>query len=93
MKEQIEKEYQDILTNGGIPTPDTVPDGFGGFQSSPPPLGNGDLLPVLGSNGHSNPEYDRWLHTKWLFLAGLILGIAAGFIELIRMVGSSKSDQ
>ena len=36
---------------------------------------------------------DRWLHTKWLFLAGLILGIAAGFIELIRMVSSSNSDQ
>ena len=64
VKEQIEKEYGDILTNGGIPTPETVPDGFGGFQSSPPPLGTGDLLPVLGPNGHSNPEYDRWLHTN-----------------------------
>src|ERR1700692_3703960 len=52
VKEQIEKEYQDILTNGGIPTPETVPDGFGGFQSSPPPLGTGDLLPVIGQNGH-----------------------------------------
>jgi F0F1-type ATP synthase assembly protein I len=36
---------------------------------------------------------DRWLHTKWLFLAGLILGIAAGFIQLIRAVSSSNSDQ
>ena len=45
VKEQIEKEYQDILTNGGIPTPEVVPEGFGGFQSAPPPLGNGDLLP------------------------------------------------
>jgi F0F1-type ATP synthase assembly protein I len=36
---------------------------------------------------------DRWLHTKWLFLAGLLLGIMAGFVELIRMVSSSKSDQ
>jgi F0F1-type ATP synthase assembly protein I len=35
---------------------------------------------------------DRWLRTKWLFLAGLILGIAAGFIQLIRMVSSSNSD-
>jgi sulfite reductase beta subunit-like hemoprotein len=41
-----------------------VPDGFGGFQSSPPPLGTGDLLPVLGPNGHANPEYDRWLQTN-----------------------------
>jgi ATP synthase protein I len=29
---------------------------------------------------------DRWLHTAWLYLAGLLLGIAAGFIELIRTV-------
>jgi len=27
---------------------------------------------------------DRWLHTSWLYLAGLILGIVAGFVELIR---------
>lgn len=29
---------------------------------------------------------DRWLHTTWLYLVGLILGIVAGFVELIRMV-------
>jgi F0F1-type ATP synthase assembly protein I len=29
---------------------------------------------------------DHWLHTGWLYLAGLILGIAAGFVELIRTV-------
>jgi F0F1-type ATP synthase assembly protein I len=27
---------------------------------------------------------DRWLHTTWLYLAGIILGIVAGFVELIR---------
>jgi hypothetical protein len=26
------------------------------------------------------------LHTTWLYLAGILLGIAAGFIELIRTV-------
>ncbi len=63
--EEIEKNYQDILANGGIATPEVVPDGFGGFQSSPPPLGTGaDLPPVLGSNGHSNPAYERWLETN-----------------------------
>jgi len=36
---------------------------------------------------------DRWLHTKWLYLVGLIVGIAAGFIELIRTVTSSESEQ
>jgi F0F1-type ATP synthase assembly protein I len=34
---------------------------------------------------------DRWLHTTWLYLAGLILGIIAGFVELIRTVLSSES--
>jgi len=33
---------------------------------------------------------DHWLHTDWLYLVGLILGIAAGFVELIRLV--SKLD-
>jgi sulfite reductase beta subunit-like hemoprotein len=63
VKDQIEQEYQDILANGGIPIPEAIPEGFGGFQSVPPPLGNADLLPVL-SNGHSNPEYERWLQTN-----------------------------
>ena len=64
VKEQIEKEYHDILTNGGIPTPETVPEGFGGFQATPPPLATGELLPVLGPNEHSHPEYERWLQTN-----------------------------
>jgi len=34
---------------------------------------------------------DRWLHTTWLYLAGLILGIVAGFVELIRAALSSES--
>jgi F0F1-type ATP synthase assembly protein I len=29
---------------------------------------------------------DRWLHTTWLYLAGILLVIAAGFVELIRTV-------
>ena len=34
---------------------------------------------------------DHWLHTTWLYLAGLIVGIIAGFVELIRTVTSSKN--
>jgi len=34
---------------------------------------------------------DRWLHTGWLYLVGLIVGIAAGFVELIRTVTSSQT--
>jgi len=63
VKEEIEKNYQDILANGGIATPEVVPDGFGGFQSSPPPLGTGaGLPPILGAN--ANPAYERWLETN-----------------------------
>jgi len=35
---------------------------------------------------------DHWLHTTWLYLAGLILGIIAGFVELIRIVSKSGSE-
>jgi len=27
---------------------------------------------------------DRWLQTTWIYIVGLILGIIAGFVELIR---------
>ena len=29
---------------------------------------------------------DHWLHTTWLWIAGLLLGIVAGFVDLIRTV-------
>ena len=35
---------------------------------------------------------DRWLHTTWLYLAGLIFGSAAGFVQLIRTVTGSQSE-
>src|SRR5277367_4422736 len=57
VREQIEKEYEDILANGGIPTPEVIPDGFGGFQAAPPPLGSGDLLPVIQQSGRTDPQY------------------------------------
>ena len=35
---------------------------------------------------------DYWLHTKWLYLVGLLFGAAVGFTQMIRMaVSSSKS--
>jgi F0F1-type ATP synthase assembly protein I len=33
---------------------------------------------------------DRWLGTSWLYLVGLIIGIIAGFIELVRTVSSDN---
>jgi len=32
---------------------------------------------------------DHLLHTTWLYIPGLILGIVAGFVELIRTVSRS----
>ena len=34
---------------------------------------------------------DRWLHTTWLYIAGLVVGIVAGFVELIRAAMSAES--
>jgi F0F1-type ATP synthase assembly protein I len=36
---------------------------------------------------------DRWLHKDWIYLVGLLIGIAAGFGELVRTVMSSESKQ
>ncbi len=29
---------------------------------------------------------DHWLHTTWLYIAGLVLGAAAGFVLVFRTV-------
>jgi len=64
MREQIEREYQDILENGGIAWPEIIPEGFGGYESHPQPLGHGALLPVIRTNGSGDAAYDRWLETN-----------------------------
>jgi F0F1-type ATP synthase assembly protein I len=33
---------------------------------------------------------DHWLHTTWLYLVGLILGIVAGFVELIHTASKNS---
>lgn len=33
---------------------------------------------------------DYWLHTKWLFLVGIIFGAVVGFVQMIRMVTRSQ---
>jgi F0F1-type ATP synthase assembly protein I len=35
---------------------------------------------------------DHWLHTRWLFLVGLVFGAAVGFWQMIRMaLGAFKN--
>ena len=60
LKEQIEREFSRILAHGGIAWPEIVPEGFGGYQSAPPPLGDGALLPVIGTR-HADTA---WLDTN-----------------------------
>jgi F0F1-type ATP synthase assembly protein I len=36
---------------------------------------------------------DYWLHTKWLYLVGLLFGAVVGFWQMIRMaMGASKDE-
>ncbi len=35
---------------------------------------------------------DHWLHTSWLYLAGVFAGIVAGFVDLIRTVMASGGE-
>jgi sulfite reductase beta subunit-like hemoprotein len=64
LKDQIEKEFRNILENGGIPLPEQVPEGFGGYQSQPQPLGSGALLPVVNAASSGDVAYDAWLETN-----------------------------
>lgn len=34
---------------------------------------------------------DRWLHTRWLFLVGVIIGAIAGLTDVIRTVIRRKN--
>lgn len=31
---------------------------------------------------------DKWLHQHWIYLVGLVLGVVAGFIQVLRLVSS-----
>jgi sulfite reductase beta subunit-like hemoprotein len=64
LREHIEKEYADILANGGIESPEMVPEGFGGYESNPALLGNGALLPVINPTHNENAKFDAWLETN-----------------------------
>ena len=64
LKEAIDKEYNDILENGGIPTPSEVPEGFGAYSGKPLPLGTGALLPVVNKSLSGDRDYDHWLESN-----------------------------
>lgn len=35
---------------------------------------------------------DKWLHQHWIYIVGLILGAAAGFVEIFRVVFKQMKD-
>jgi F0F1-type ATP synthase assembly protein I len=35
---------------------------------------------------------DYWLHTKWLYLVGLLFGAVVGFWQMIRMAMDANKD-
>ncbi len=35
---------------------------------------------------------DKWLHTSWIYIVGLLVGIVAGFVDLIRTVSAASKD-
>jgi F0F1-type ATP synthase assembly protein I len=36
---------------------------------------------------------DYWLHTHWLYLAGVIFGAVVGFVQMIRMASALSRDK
>ncbi|MGA7237872.1 MAG: nitrite/sulfite reductase [Bryobacteraceae bacterium] len=87
--EQIEKEYADILANGGIAWPEWIPEGFGGHQSNPQPLGSGALLPVVNQAGSGDAAFDAWLATN--VVEQRQTGYAAAIVKVDQ--GNLTSDQ
>jgi F0F1-type ATP synthase assembly protein I len=37
--------------------------------------------------------FDHWLGTHWIYIAGVVLGIIAGFVQMIRMAMAASNDQ
>jgi len=35
---------------------------------------------------------DYYLHTKWLYLIGLLFGAAVGFVQMIRMAAAASKE-
>jgi len=36
---------------------------------------------------------DKWLHTDWIYIVGLLLGSAAGLVEVVRQAMRAGSDK
>lgn len=36
---------------------------------------------------------DRWLHQHWIYIAGIIFGAVAGFVQIFRLIAAAGKDQ
>src|SRR6266849_7735544 len=56
LRDAIEEQYREITEHGGIDMPDEVPENFGGFVSTAPAKGSGEVLPMAPVS----PEFAHW---------------------------------
>jgi F0F1-type ATP synthase assembly protein I len=35
---------------------------------------------------------DKWLHKDWIYIAGIVLGAVAGFVQIFRLVASTGKE-
>jgi F0F1-type ATP synthase assembly protein I len=35
---------------------------------------------------------DKWLHTGWISIVGILLGVVAGFVQIFRLIGAFGGD-
>lgn len=36
---------------------------------------------------------DRWLHQHWIYIAGIIFGSIAGFVQIFRLIAAAGKDE
>jgi F0F1-type ATP synthase assembly protein I len=54
----------------------------------------GFILPAAVLLGYLiGTAIDHWLHTTWAVIAGVIFGVVAGFISMIRMALRSEDEK
>ncbi|MGA1997005.1 MAG: nitrite reductase, partial [Bryobacteraceae bacterium] len=64
LKEEIDRQYSDILAGGGIEWPELVPEGFGGFSANPRPSATLPVLDHPAACAAQTAAYDEWLETN-----------------------------
>ena len=35
---------------------------------------------------------DKWLHTHWIYIPGILLGVVAGFVQIFRLIATAGGD-